>query len=169
MDRATTLPAPPAGIWPWLVQLGKGRGGWYFPSTLERLLPRGGRGLRHLDPRLGTVEVGDRVPDWGPGEPEFRAELVEPDRALVWLSLRDRGDRWRWPTDETPRPGVLALSWALVLDPVDGGTRLQLRLRMRRGRLAPLVAVFGGLVDAVTVGLLFAGLRERVRAMPASN
>ncbi len=165
MDRAATLPAPPEAVWPWLVQLGKGRAGWYCPAAVERLLPRRGRGLRHLDPRLGTVAVGDRVPDWGPGAPEFRAELVDPPHALVWLTLRDRSHGWRWPAHDDPgRDDVLALTWALVLGPVgDSATRLQLRVRIRRrGRLAPLVQVGGGLVDAVTVWLLVAGLRERL-------
>ena len=164
MDRATTLPAAPVEVWPWLVQLGKGRAGWYFPAAAERLLPPRGRGLRHLDPGLDSVRVGDRVPDWGPGDPEFRAELVDAPRALVWLSLRDRHDGWRWPADDRRADHVLALTWALVLSPVgDSSTRLHLRVRIpRRGRLAPLVEVGGGLVDALTVALLFAGLRERL-------
>ena len=31
IDRATTLAAPPERVWPWIVQLGKRRAGWYFP------------------------------------------------------------------------------------------------------------------------------------------
>jgi hypothetical protein len=34
--RAVTLPAPPAQVWPWLVQMGYGRGGWYAVDRLER-------------------------------------------------------------------------------------------------------------------------------------
>jgi hypothetical protein len=33
MDRAFTVAAAPAAIWPWLVQLGKQRAGWYLPLT----------------------------------------------------------------------------------------------------------------------------------------
>lgn len=166
MDRATTLPAPPDRVWPWLAQLGKERAGWYFPARVERLLPR--PGLRRLDPALSRVAVGDRVPDWGPGRPEFRAEVVDPPHALVWLSLRDRRRRWAWPEADPapgtePGPEVLVLSWALVLTPVgESASRLQLRLRIRRGRLAPLVATVGDAVDELTVRLLFAGLRERL-------
>lgn len=168
MDRVTTLPAPPERVWPWLAQLGKGRGGWYFPARVERVLPRSG--LRRLDPALTGVTVGDRVADWGPGRPEFRAEVVQPPYTLVWWSLRDRRRRWGWPDVEpargaAPPPGVLALSWALVLRPAgDGATRLHVRARIRRGRLGPLVATVGDAVDALTVGLLFAGLRERLAA-----
>lgn len=173
MDRVTTLPRPPEQVWPWLVQLGKQRAGWYLPAAVERLLPERGRGLRHLDPALHQVAVGDRVPDWGPGAPQFRAEVVDPPHALVWSSLRQRSGGHRWPQGD-PGPAdwsaedlpadLLALSWALVLRPVGRmQARLHLRLRMRsRSRLEPVWKVAGGAVDDMTVRLLFRGLRERL-------
>ena len=39
MDRAFSLPAPPDTVWPWLVQLGKRRAGWYLPRWVDRVLP----------------------------------------------------------------------------------------------------------------------------------
>jgi hypothetical protein len=159
IDRAVTLPAPPAAVWPWLVQLGKGRAGWYFPRRLEAFLPK--RGLRRIEPSLQHVTVGDDIPDWGPGDPVFRAVVVDEPSALVWHSLRDRDDHHRWPADPS-RPRVLALSWALVLRPVAGGSRLHVRLRLRVQH--PLLAKLGGLFDWLTIVLLFRGLRERVLA-----
>jgi hypothetical protein len=35
MDRQARLPAPPERVWPWLLQLGKGRAGWYLPADLS--------------------------------------------------------------------------------------------------------------------------------------
>ena len=46
MDRALTVQAPPEEVWPWLVQLGKGRAGWYLPRAVERFLPRSPRRTR---------------------------------------------------------------------------------------------------------------------------
>ena len=43
MDRAFTVDAAPAEVWPWLAQLGKQRAGWYLPGPVERLVPDGGR------------------------------------------------------------------------------------------------------------------------------
>lgn len=157
IDRCTTLPAPPDAVWPWLVQLGKRRAGWYFPRRVEVFLPR--RGLRHIDASLQRVAVGDDIPDWGPGDPVFRAAVVDPGRSLVWHSLRDRAHGHRWPVDPSG-PHVLALSWALVLQPVPDGTRLHIRLRLRVNNAA--LAKLGGIVDWVTIVLLFRGLRERV-------
>ena len=158
IDRAVTLPAPPAAVWPWLVQLGKGRAGWYFPHRLERLLPR--RGLRSIDPGLQHVAVGDDIPDWGPGEPVFRAVVVDEPTALVWHSLRDLDNHHQWPADPS-HARVLALSWALVLRPTADGSRLHIRLRLRVKH--PILAKLGGVFDWLTIVLLFRGLRERVQ------
>lgn len=164
MDRATTLPATTAELWPWLVQLGKGRAGWYFSRRAEHLVPPSRRGLWHLDPSYADLAVGDRVPDWGPGDPEFEVAALEPPTTLVYRSLRERSRGHRWPLTEPPPPDTLALTWALVATDVPDGVRLHLRLRARTTRawtVAP-ARVVGGAFDALTVGWLFAGLRERL-------
>jgi hypothetical protein len=171
MDRAVTLPAPPERVWPWLVQLGKERAGWYLPGWIEPLVPSARRGLRYVDHDFQSLAEGDEIPDWGPGDPVFRAAVVDPPHALVYLSARDRDNGHRWPADGPPYgPSVLVASWALVLSKAtapDGsaGSRLQLRLRVNKiGKRAPwLVATLGGLMDEATVRPMFAGLRERVR------
>ncbi len=164
IDRAATIPAPGATVWPWLVQLGKGRAGWYFPRWVELAIPRGRRGLRTIDPALLTLSPGQRVPDWGPGDPQFEVALIEAEHALVYLSLRQKSRNWTWPDGSVPVPGdVLAFSWALVLAPIgEAHSRLHLRLRMRTARERSPAMFLGGLFDWVTVVLLFAGLRERM-------
>jgi len=171
MDRAVTLPAPPERVWPWLVQLGKERAGWYLPGWLERAVPRGRRSLRYLDTDFQDLAPGDEVPDWGPGEPRLRAMIVDPPHALVYLTARDRQDGYRWPESGPPyQDSVLVASWALILSPAAApggaaGTRLHLRLRINRvGKRAPwLAGRLGGLIDEATVRPLFAGLAERLR------
>lgn len=164
IDRATDLPASTASVWPWLLQLGKQRAGWYFPRWVELLIPRRRRGLRAIEPTLQRVLVGERVPDWGPGDPQFEGAIVQDEHALVYLSLRQKSRNWTWPEVSDPMPDdVLALSWALVLIPAgDDRSRLHLRLRMRPTRERSPLMVFGGLFDWVTVALLFVGLRERL-------
>lgn len=155
IDRATTLSAPPGRVWPWVVQLGRERAGWYLPAWLERLVPRGRRALRHLDPAFQSLAVGDEVPDWGPGvDPVLRVAEIRPPHALVYVSERARG---------SGEP--LRFSWTHALTPAGSGTRLHLRLRINRvGRRAPsLVAALAGLMDEATVRPMFAGLAERVR------
>jgi len=51
MDRGFSVPGSPESVWPWLVQLGKQRAGWYLPRSVERLLPPGRRAARTIDHR----------------------------------------------------------------------------------------------------------------------
>jgi hypothetical protein len=112
---------------------------------------------------------GDLVADWGPGDPNFKVVTLDPPRALVYLSLRDRSRNWSWPLDEGRRADVLAFSWALILDELDDeSSRLQIRLRGRsgrqHGRLRPLLMRLGGVFDYLTIVVLFAGLKQRVQS-----
>ncbi|MET3805736.1 hypothetical protein ABIB25_002740 [Nakamurella sp. UYEF19] len=165
IDRAITLPASAETVWPWLVQLGKKRAGWYFSRRLGRLLPARGRGLWRIDPQWQHLQVGDLIPDWGPGDPSFRAEQIDPGRALVYLSLRDKQINHRWPDDEE-RNDLTAISWALVLTDLGNHSRLHIRLKMRLGRARLITGTLGGLIDWLTIVWLFGGLTERVRPQP---
>ena len=155
IDRATTLPAPPERVWPWIVQLGKRRGGWYFPAWIEVVIPRQRRGLRHVEPRWQRLAVGDVIPDWGGPAATFEVVTLDPPRALVHRSVRERGDR-----------EPVRISWALVLTPRRPRARGctcgcgSARWAAARSRLMTTIA---GLVDEATVAPLFAGLAERLR------
>jgi len=154
MDRAFDLAAPPAQVWPWFVQLGKHRAGWYLPHAVERLVPRRRRALRRLDPTLQELGVGDVIPDWGGRDATFEVAILHPPHTLV----------------HTTRRGRTRGSWAIVLEPGgNGGTHVQLRLRLAPVRHPRLADAFGGLLDAVTVAGLAAGLRERVVHDPAEG
>lgn len=158
MDRDLTLGAPPADVWPWLEQLGKDRAGWYLPRSVERLVPPARRASRSVDERW-QLQVGDRIPDWGPGDPTFElVGRVEPHHLVYW------SERQRRPRRGGQRP-PLRLTWALVLSPVDGArTHLHLRLRADLGRKpGPLVRYGGGAMDLATVWLMGRGLDERLR------
>jgi hypothetical protein len=147
MDRAFTLEASPARVWPWLVQLGKQRAGWYLPRTVERFIPMRRRAIRVLDPRWGELRVGDVIPDYGGRHETFEVALIEPPRALVYTSTRRH----------------MRVSWSLTLTAIEPSTtRLHLRLRLGPVRRTWLVNSAGELVDAVTVAGLAAGLRERL-------
>jgi len=39
MDRGFTVGAPADQVWPWMVQLGNARAGWYLPRRLGAVLP----------------------------------------------------------------------------------------------------------------------------------
>lgn len=146
MDRAFSLPAPPDEVWPWLVQLGKRRAGWYLPRWFERLVPPGRRGLRTLDPAYLSLAVGDVIPDWGGRDATFTVAELEPGHHLLHTSVRGR----------------TRVTWCLRLAPEGTGTRLHLRLRLAPVKHRLLAEHGGGAFDRLTVAGLAAGLRERV-------
>jgi hypothetical protein len=84
--RAITIDAPPERVWPWLLQMGIGRAGFYTHDWLERLLFRaryveGRHSAVHIHPELQNLKVGDRI-YMGSGAYTSVTE-VEPDRHLV--------------------------------------------------------------------------------------
>ena len=150
MDRAFTLPGAPHEVWPWFEQLGKSRSGWYFPRSVERLIPRSRRGIWHLDPTL-TLAVGDVIADWGGADATFEVAELDPSNTLVHISTR----------------GGVRLSWAITLAEHPAGTRVHLRLRLGGVQHERLASVLGGAFDWLTIAGLAAGLRQRLVTGPA--
>ena len=100
---AVTVDAPPADIWPWLVQLGYRRGGLYSYDWLDRLFGfLDAPSAEAILPEFQQLAVGDVIPvGRGAG---FPVSALEPFRALV-LSGESEGFRWTWqfglyPIDE---------------------------------------------------------------------
>ena len=92
--RAATIDAPPEAIWPWLAQIGHGRGGLYSYDGLENLV---GCEMHSADRILPAppLAVGDLV-RLGPAArryPCFRAIEVRPPWTLVLLGIKARAER----------------------------------------------------------------------------
>lgn len=129
--RAITVAAPPADVWPWLVQLGWGRAGWYSLDALERPLgaarsvaedgTESWRSLTEVAARHQDLAVGDRIPlAEGLG---FEVVEIEPLEHLVAVLETD----------------ALHMVWTLVLRDFDEATRLVARTALRgRGTAADL-------------------------------
>jgi hypothetical protein len=155
MDRAFTVDATPASVWPWLQQLGKRRAGWYFARPVERFIPPGRRGIREVDPRWQHLQVGDVIPDYGGTHETFEVAEIQPPAVIVYRSRR----------------GHTALTWSITLSPMGpAGTRVHLRLRLGPVRHKWLAGSVGDLFDLLTIAGLASGLRERLRdASPAET
>ena len=101
MDRGFDLPAPPEEVWPWLVQLGKRRAGWYLPASVERFVPPSRRALRRLEPRWLDHGSATSIPDWGGADATFTLAASSAAHLLY-----------------TSRRGHTDLTWCLHLAPV---------------------------------------------------
>jgi hypothetical protein len=91
--RVVTIDARPEDIWPWIVQIGFGRAGWYSYDVFDNL---GRRSSESIVPGLQGIAVGDLVP-LGPGEGSgmFVKELV-PNQSMLWWTGKDGQTTWAW-------------------------------------------------------------------------
>ena len=160
--HAVTVRRSPAEVWPWLVQLGYGRGGWYSYDRLERAVGAGefaeGGSARRIVADLQGLAVGDTValsPNGG-----LTVVSLEAPRSLV---LHYRMDAFSAaPASERSR-AVFDWTWVFVLRPVAEGCRLLVRVR---GELSPRwLAVALPLLEAahwVMERKMLLGLKQRV-------
>lgn len=159
--RAVTLPGPPSAVWPWLVQIGYGRAGWYALDELEALVgvarataddgTTSWRSLDHVAVRHQALAVGDRVPLSRSTELDV---VALEDRQHLVLALDAGGGAWRF-----------GWCWAFVLRPLPGGgTRLLVRTRVaaRPAWLAGLVHVVLGPGHGLMELVQLRNLRRRV-------
>jgi hypothetical protein len=109
--RAIEIDAPPSSIWPWLVQMGPGRGGAYTYDWIENILGLGMHSADEILPQYQDLKVGD-AQRLGTRGPLMRVAHLEPERSLV---LRSDDGNW---------------VWAFSLVPADMGSRLISRNRI---------------------------------------
>lgn len=161
--RGITIDAPPEKVWPWLVQMGYERGGWYSYDAMDNRHPPAERIL----PEFQSLSVGDIVP-YGPGS-GFRVEALNPARELVFYLDAELARR---QAEEAVAEGKLpegvsrasfpefAASWAFFLQPTeDGRTRLIERFRARTPGSGPARAVMG---EIMGTGLVLMGRKQMI-------
>jgi proline iminopeptidase len=118
---AVTIDAPPQRVWPWLVQMGHDRAGWYSWDRLDNV---GRRSADHVHPEWQDVSVGDRMASAPDGTYWFEVAALEPPRFLALRSCMDL--RGRQVPAGGLRPRAYSDSvWCFLLNPLPGGrTRL---------------------------------------------
>jgi hypothetical protein len=128
--RAVTVEAPPADVWPWLLQIGLGRGGLYSYDFLENLIRLDLHSVDRVVPEFQDLKVGDVVRIM-PGEGGFRVVILEPTRALVlYTGIIDTNAMSEVGPEQPTPASYFSYSWAFALEPIDERkTRLIVRSR----------------------------------------
>jgi hypothetical protein len=148
--RAVTIDVPPGAVWPWLVQVGCLRGGFYSNDLLDNL---GRPSARTIVPELQTLEVGQWVP-MSPTTPTlktaFRVDGFETDRWLLW---RKPDSTWVWQLTE----------------PDQGTTRLVTRVHAVYDWRKPGLAALGVLLmefgDFAMMRRMLLGIKHRAETL----
>jgi hypothetical protein len=96
--RAMTIDAGPSTVWPWLVQMGSGRGGAYTYDWIENVLGLNMHSADEILPQYQQLAVGDTLP-LGSRRSRMRVEMLEPGRTLVF---RSDDQNWVWIFDLRP-------------------------------------------------------------------
>jgi hypothetical protein len=125
--HGVTIAAAPSAIWPWLVQMGCGRAGYYSIDALDNDLVRS---AREIHPELQRLSVGDVLPATPEGDEGFEVLAIERNRALVLGGLYDAEIKRQRPFDATRPEHYWQMTWAIVLEPLDERTtRVHVRAR----------------------------------------
>ena len=147
--RAITINAPPAAVWPWLVQVGCGRAGFYADDLLDNFARPS---LREIDPDLQDLEVGQLV-SMSPTPSETTAFKVDSFVPNEWLLWRKPDSTWSW----------------VLCDLGDGRTRLVTRVHALYDWSRPAIAAFGVVLmefgDFAMMRRMLLGIKQRAERM----
>jgi len=134
--HAVTVKASAAEIWPWLLQIGQGRGGFYSYEKLENLVGCEIKNAVSIQPELQDLRRGDLI-RLHPQAPAMRVAILERERELV---IEGRPA----PAPAGGQPGGMGSAWGFYLQPAeDGSTRLLSRTRYSHA-LGCLNTLMGG-------------------------
>jgi hypothetical protein len=150
--RAITIQAPTTQVWPWLVQMGQGRGGLYSYERLENLVGCGMCNADRIIPEYQHLEVGDKVRlSQDESTPYFVVQAIEPGRAIILGG------------DDPPT------TWGFVLEPVDQRTtRLIIRFRQEYESSFGNVIAWRVFTDPITFVMerkMLQGIKARAEAV----
>jgi hypothetical protein len=184
--RSIEIDAPPSDVWPWLVQMGYGRAGWYSYDSIDMA----GASSRDILPAWQALEVGDVVPTHPGGG--FEVRVIDPDRSLVLFydtkvvarqaEAVDHAGKARTAMNvqatgtvlAATQPADFAASWAFILEPLPGDRcRLIERIRVHFGTTDKPWTVLTLPVVGFGVFLMtqrqMVGIRDRAEALARSR
>lgn len=136
--RAVTIQASPSQVWPWLVQMGWGRAGFYSYDALENMIGLGIHSVDRILPEFQHLQVGDVLPWHQDGGLPVR--LIEPGTLLGMGGTMDPRSGKFVAAGEVAPERALAASWVFVLYAL-GDQTTRLLVRSRYAYSSPLVAL----------------------------
>jgi hypothetical protein len=131
--HAITVQGSAADVWPWLVQIGQGRAGFYSYEGVENLLGLNIHNSDRILPEFQELKVGDVVP-LAPDGAGVPVAFLEPNRSLVLGGRVDAQTKGPLTLEDKSPGAYYEASWGFFLQPIDAySTRLIERFRMDWG------------------------------------
>jgi len=182
--RGVTIDAPVSQVWPWLVEMGCGRAGWYSFGTMDR--PN--KSADAILPQFQSLETGEMMPMYSGGA--FEVRTVDPEHALVLftdtsimerqakaagLVTKEQLDEAKQKRGQFGRGSYpdFSASWAFILTPTDDGqTRLVERFRVSSTSKMPANAMMQELMSTGIVLMArnqMLGIKERAERPQAAT
>ncbi len=161
--QAITIRAPVEAVWPWLAQMGQGRGGFYSYELLENLVGCDIHNADQVLPEFQELKAGDGI-RLHPKVPALPVALLEPQRALLLHGAEPIG---RQPDGAEPSE-YFATTWLFYVEARgDGTTRLISRYRLGYTPRFGSDLAYRGFVEPISAVMqrrMLLGIRERVQA-----
>jgi hypothetical protein len=149
--RSITIDATPAAVWPWLVQVGCGRAGFYSHDLLDNLARPS---ATTIVPELQHLEIGQRIPmSPSPTPTDRTAFRVDSFEIASWMLWTKPDSTWSWR-----------------LAPItSGGTRLGTRIHAVYDWSHLLMAVLGVVLmefgDFAMMRRMLRGIKSRAESI----
>ena len=155
--RAIDINAEAERVWPWLAQIGQGRGGFYSYEWLENFAGLDIHNADRIIPEMQELKPGDLIPFWrGAG---VNVESVEAPRLLVLAGTLNQ------PRGATTVAASVGGTWVFTLeDAGPRGTRLVVRSRVAKFEPKWLSVLFMRLLEPMHLVMeckMLKGIRDR--------
>jgi hypothetical protein len=149
--RSITINAEPAAVWPWLVQVGCGRGGFYSNDLLDNL---GRPSATTIVPDLQDLKVGQWIPmspsSTSTDKTAFRVDSFDVESWMLWAKP---DSTWSWRLTPT----------------TSGGTRLVTRIHAIYDWSHPLPTTLGVVLmefgDFAMMRRMLRGIKTRAESV----
>jgi hypothetical protein len=170
--RAITIQAPLSDVWPWLVQIGQGRGGFYSYELLENMVGCDIHNADEILPEYQNLEKGDSI-RLHPDSPPLQVVDIENNHYFILGGRIDTQTADILPIDQAGSPDHMAATWAFMVYPKDeNSTRLITRFRLagKSGLLTWIAYRF--IFEPVTFIMerkMLLGIRQRAENYRISN
>jgi hypothetical protein len=167
LTHGILIRANPEAIWPWLVQMGCRRAGWYSYDLLDNA---GIESAREIHPELQRIEVGMILPATPDGDEGFEVLQIDRPRSLILGGLFDPAAKEQRPFVSRRPERYWHITWTFVLEPLElEETRLLVRARAAFSPAERFHAAWMGTAHRFMEREQLRRLKERVEARRAQG